>query len=351
MYRPYRKMANWRAKIMKRVSVLISIVMVLVMSLGSFAFAATASFSDVSSSFWANNYIKTVAEKGAINGYPDGTFGPQKTITVAEFVKVVVQLANGGQTVAATGSHWASGYMDKAAELCITRDTTKDKAIFTAKDYDRAITRDEMAKVAVFAEGAAYYYTEGILAKMEQSAAYVNFSDLAKCSPQVKLACESGLITGYNDGTYKPGGTVTRAEASAVLARMIVESLRVYPEAPIIDPAAPVKQQAYGSKYYNVIKQYATGTVYYYLCSDPNFFSIKSKTSWETGHSINVMNSYEMYAVFNDGTVVQGTPRANDKQRDVSFGYGGFEKVDYYIFQKFGTVTYDVYVIEAENIK
>ncbi len=336
---------------MKKVSILLSIIMVLAMAFGSFAFAATTSFSDISSSNWAYNYVKTVAEKGAIEGYSDGTFRPQNTITVAEFVKIVDVLANGYKEVAPTGSHWASGYMDEAKKLCLTRDTENDNAIFTEKDYNRAITRDEMAQVAVFAEGSVYSYTEGILAKMEQTAAYVNFTDLANCSEQVKLACESGLITGYNDGTYKPYGTVTRAEASAVIARMIVESLRVYPEASIVDPAAPVKQQVYGSKYYNAIKKLATGTVYYNLCSDQNYFSIKGITSWEIGHSINVMNSYETYAVFNDGTVIQGTPRANDKQSDVSFNYGGFEDVDYYVFQKFGNTIYDVYIIEAENIK
>ncbi len=336
---------------MKKVSILLSIIMVLTMAFGSFAFADTTSFSDISSSNWAYNYVSAVAERGALNGYPDGTFRPQNTITVAEFVKVVVQLANGGTEVAPTGSHWASGYMDQAKTLCITRNTAKDKAIFTTNDYDRAITRDEMAQVAVFAEGTVYSYTEGTVEKMEQNAAYVNFTDIAKCSVQVKSACESGLITGYNDGSFKPYGTVTRAEASAVLARMIIESLRVYPEAPIVEPAEPVQQQAYGSKYYDVIKSLATGTVYYNLCSDQNYFSIKSVTSWDIGHSINVMNSYEIYAVFNDGTIVQGTPRMNNKQRDVSFNYGGFSDVDYYVFQKFGTTVYDVYIIEAENIK
>lgn len=328
-----------------------SIIMVITMVFGSFAFAGTASFSDVNSSFWAYNYINTIAEKGALNGYPDGTFRPQNTITVAEFVKTVVQLANGGQTVAATGSHWASGYMAAAETLCITRDTAKDKAIFAAKDYDRAITRDEMAKVAVFAEGAVYSYSEGILGKMEETKNYVNFSDKASCSPQVTLACTSGLMTGYGDGTFKPYGTATRAEASAVIARMIVESLREYPTAALVKPAEPVKCDLYGSKYSSTIKMYATGTTYYYLCSDPTFFSLTKADSWNIGHSINFMNSYDIYAVFNDGTVVKGTPKPNNKQRDISFNYGGFEKVDYYMLMKWGTVNYDVWILEAENVK
>ncbi|MBR6015439.1 MAG: S-layer homology domain-containing protein [Firmicutes bacterium] len=336
---------------MKRVSILMSIIMVITMVFGIFAFAGTASFSDVNSSFWAYNYISTVADRGAINGYPDGTFKPQGTITVAEFVKTVVMLANGGQTVAPTTSHWASGYMAAADTLCITRDTVNDKSIFTSKDWDRAITRDEMAKVAVFAEGSVYYYTEGILAKMEEAKATVNFTDLASCSPQVTSACTSGLMTGYGDGTFKPSGTTTRAEASAVIARMVVESLRQYPTAAAVTPAEPVKYDLYGSKYNNAVKMYATGTTSYYLCTDQAYFSLKKADSWNIGHSINFMNSYDIYAVFTDGTIVKGTPKPNNKQRDVSFNYGGFEKVDYYMFMKWATFNYDVWILEAENIK
>ncbi|MDY0235575.1 MAG: S-layer homology domain-containing protein, partial [Gudongella sp.] len=46
------------------------------------------SFSDVEG-HWANEYINSAAQKGWLNGYPDGTFKPNQEITRAEFVTLV----------------------------------------------------------------------------------------------------------------------------------------------------------------------------------------------------------------------------------------------------------------------
>ena len=43
---------------------------------------------------WAEAQITRLVDRGAISGYPDGTFKPDKRITRAEFVKVLVQLLN-----------------------------------------------------------------------------------------------------------------------------------------------------------------------------------------------------------------------------------------------------------------
>ncbi len=50
-------------------------------------------FSDIDG-HWAEKYIKSAAAKGWIKGYPDGTFGPDKKITRAEFVTLVNNVLN-----------------------------------------------------------------------------------------------------------------------------------------------------------------------------------------------------------------------------------------------------------------
>jgi hypothetical protein len=52
---------------------------------------AAPPFSDVSSSHWASGYIQVAIEMGMIAGYPDGTFGPDRPITRAELVVMVVR--------------------------------------------------------------------------------------------------------------------------------------------------------------------------------------------------------------------------------------------------------------------
>ena len=48
--------------------------------------AGSKTFSDVSASHWAYEAISSAAEKGWITGYPDGTFRPENAITRAEAV-------------------------------------------------------------------------------------------------------------------------------------------------------------------------------------------------------------------------------------------------------------------------
>ena len=51
--------------------------------------SAAIYFSDVSAGYWATNAIALTANLGWINGYPDGTFGPDKTVTRAELMAMV----------------------------------------------------------------------------------------------------------------------------------------------------------------------------------------------------------------------------------------------------------------------
>ena len=57
-------------------------------ALSSFVCFADAKFTDVDG-HWAKEYIEYGVEKGYINGYEDKTFKPNKTVTRAEFSKMI----------------------------------------------------------------------------------------------------------------------------------------------------------------------------------------------------------------------------------------------------------------------
>lgn len=46
-------------------------------------------FTDLSESHWAYKNIQVLVEEGTVNGYTDGSFQPSKTVTRAEFVKMI----------------------------------------------------------------------------------------------------------------------------------------------------------------------------------------------------------------------------------------------------------------------
>lgn len=88
--------------------------------------ASAATFSDVSGSDAQSSAVYKLNSLGIIDGYPDGTFGPDKTITRAEFAKIAVYtaglqgVASGmGNTASAfsdvTTDNWANGWINVAA--------------------------------------------------------------------------------------------------------------------------------------------------------------------------------------------------------------------------------------------
>ena len=80
----------------------------------------TNRYTDVSSGKWSNNAISTMSAGNIVNGYPDGTFGPDKTITRAEFAAIAARFDSseysGENKFSDVSGHWAAEYINRAAE-------------------------------------------------------------------------------------------------------------------------------------------------------------------------------------------------------------------------------------------
>lgn len=78
------------------------------------------SFSDVESGFWAANYIQTAYDRGIIVGFEDETFHPHDPVTYAQALKMVVCML-GYEDFAlertATTDGWADRYIQEAGSL------------------------------------------------------------------------------------------------------------------------------------------------------------------------------------------------------------------------------------------
>ena len=75
-------------------------------------------FDDVSLSHWGNGYINTASENKLIVGYPNGRFMPDKNVTLAEAVTVLLRAMN--YTTTDLGDNWPYAYMVKAKGLGLT---------------------------------------------------------------------------------------------------------------------------------------------------------------------------------------------------------------------------------------
>jgi len=108
----------------KTLSVILTLVM-LVMLLPVNIIAAP--FKDVSDSAYYAIAAQTLSEKKILEGYPDGTFGPQRLITRAEMSAIVCRMINielktqnlKSPFTDVADNHWAIPYISAASEAKI----------------------------------------------------------------------------------------------------------------------------------------------------------------------------------------------------------------------------------------
>ena len=148
-----------------------------------------------------------------MNGYNDGTFKPSKNITIAEASTIIVRLC---------------GKTDVSKEYTETKfDNVKPDDWFfntiayledfgfydTFENFDpnRAITRAE------------FVHLVNTAANISIKSGAQSFSDVPeshKYYDAIMAASSNKLVNGYNDGTFKPDKTITRAEVVAVINRV-----------------------------------------------------------------------------------------------------------------------------------
>lgn len=212
---------------------LLSILLTAVISISllpATVFAAT--FKDVPSSHWAYSQIAEMSQRGVINGYPDGNFYPENTVTRAEFAKIMTVAA--GLPISDYSIYfddlkqnaWYIPYINAARYYLNGYSTTFDLWGFKIPNRpdpqatlylpEQAAVREDIAVALVKLKG---YSTD----EADESILTTMFDDVSSISYEAKeyvaVAVERGLVSGYDDRTFRGQATITRAEATAMLWR------------------------------------------------------------------------------------------------------------------------------------
>lgn len=176
-------------------------------------------FKDVPRNNWAFEYIGEMQKRGIINGYPDGKYYPDNYVERCEFAKIMVGAA-GLRTGDASGEYfadvkyndWFYEYVETAKEY-LTGYKSFGQNYFRPNNY---ALREDIAVALVKLKG---YDTKNT----DQNILQTMFSDYdsisASAKPYVATAVDRGLVSGYDDGTFKGQDSITRAEAAAMLWR------------------------------------------------------------------------------------------------------------------------------------
>lgn len=159
---------------------------------------ASDRFSDVAQDQWYYDYVNDLVNRGIINGYEDFTFRPNNDVTTGEALKMIL-LASGFAEPEPVESHWARGYLDLALEFGIL-----DSGDIT--DLDIPISRELMAKITANAL---------VLEPLYDTSAFTDTDSL-----YATILSDHGLSEGYEDGTFRPEKSLTRAELSTIVWRI-----------------------------------------------------------------------------------------------------------------------------------
>ena len=166
-------------------------------------------FSDITG-HWAYSYITRLINDGSINGYQDGTFRPNNTITRAEFTKIIVEVFDivgeqENQFIDVDENAWYFKYINTAGANSIIFGSNN---CFYPNDF---IKRQD----------AAVIIHRILMNKNIDMAEVGNFSDEEVISQYAKDAVKQlagiGIING-NQGKFLPNNYITRAETAKMIA-------------------------------------------------------------------------------------------------------------------------------------
>ncbi|MBH5318647.1 S-layer homology domain-containing protein [Paenibacillus sp. GSMTC-2017] len=214
------------------------------------AAASATAFRDTKG-HWAEKTIDGMITRGILEGYPDGTFQPNATIKVDQFVKMLILSytdlhQNGSRswnakflsslspenqailkqdyryftfTPSASG-YWAKEFIDIASDLHFL-----NKSRYT--DFQADMTRENVAEVIYYTLQETEFLEDSQFGqKMAQS-----YGDIKSATErEQRFIAESlvkGIMEGYPNGFFGVGEKVTRAQALVLLERLTNKSKRI----------------------------------------------------------------------------------------------------------------------------
>ena len=161
---------------------------------------------------WFDEYVAKCTSYGLMGGYSNGTFQPGGSITVGECLVIASNMRdiyNGGDgTCPAGGTPWYSMYVSYATKQGIIEDDDFE-------DYSAPATRAQVAHI--FANALP----SGVLKEVYGRARFSDVNSRTPFRSDINELYKAGVIGGYEDGTFRPENTITRAEVCVMISNIL----------------------------------------------------------------------------------------------------------------------------------
>lgn len=213
----------------KALSLILSAAMALSLTVVPASAVSVSNFSDVSSDNWYYDSVRYVAERDYMNGTSATTFEPNSDMTRAMFATLISRVAGAevdnsaaSEFTDVVSGQWYTGAIEWGVENELI--TGYGNGLFGTND---SITRQD---IAVLTQRFLDWYCAENNKSLNFEPLVENFTDADSIADYaqeaVEFCREAGLLTGYEDGSFRPLGTATRAEIAAIVERIefIMES-------------------------------------------------------------------------------------------------------------------------------
>lgn len=177
-----------------------------------------AKFRDVSENHWSFTAVQSLAEMGVLSGVESGMFAPDEKVSREQFIKMMIAALKLQETGAkaeftdVASERWSAAYIAAAAQKGIVTGY-EDGSFAPAED----ITRQDAAVIlrrACTVKKITLEQGEIHLTDAEAISGYARES--------VSALSGSGIITGFEDGSFRPFGTLTRAQAAKMIYELVL---------------------------------------------------------------------------------------------------------------------------------
>ena len=182
-------------------------------------------FSDVSTDYWAHDYIEGLAKSNVISGFPDGTFRPNDPVTRAQFAAILRQSFLRSQPTTAQHfvdvpeNYWAADdiYAARAAGFL---------AGYPDKSFEPDANITRVHALVSLANGLKY--TAGSLTALSAYEDADLISPYAR--PSMAAATEANLVVNYPyPKRLSTFGNASRADVAAYVYQALVKEGRAEP--------------------------------------------------------------------------------------------------------------------------
>lgn len=185
-------------------------------SAGIVAPEETNPFLDIANGYWGKDAIINLYNKGIVAGQGNGYFRPDNTITRAEFVQMVVKAF--GFVTQGSGADFAdvtNEWFADSVQAAYTNGVVNGTSATTFSPLSNITRQDMMTILYNAAKAKGVKLTNG-------SASFTDADSIsAYAQDAVAAMVGSNVVSGYTDGSVKPLNNASRAEAAAMLSRLL----------------------------------------------------------------------------------------------------------------------------------